>query len=123
MSLNYEIRDVVSDYGIYENGELKLILNSRANAEYIKAILEVDSSRPNAATRYSPKVADMSDEEVLAAFRLCCAEGYMCEKCPLNADPDVCKHPDMEYRLIEMAEKWLNAHQAPISPAQTEEPK
>ena len=25
----YEVRDVVCDYGVYEDGELKLILNSR----------------------------------------------------------------------------------------------
>jgi hypothetical protein len=28
----FEVRDVVCDYGIYENGELKLILNSRGSA-------------------------------------------------------------------------------------------
>ena len=38
----YEVRDVVCDYGIYEDGELKLILNSRSNALKIKDILEVD---------------------------------------------------------------------------------
>ena len=79
----YEIRDVVSDYGIYEDGELKLILDSRSNAEYIKAILEVDGSRPNAATVYSPKVESMSDEECMAVFRLCCTEEYRCNACPL----------------------------------------
>lgn len=48
--LEYEIKDVVSDYGLYENGELKLILNSRRNAETIKRILEIDCSVPNVAT-------------------------------------------------------------------------
>ena len=105
--MKYEIRDVVSDYGIYENGELKLILNSRANAEYIKAILEVDSSRPNAATVYSPKVAGMSDEEVLVVFRLCCAEGYHCKECPLGDNPSGCYYEDVERRVLDMAEKWL----------------
>lgn len=46
----YEVKDVVCDYGLYEDGELKLILKSRQNALTIKRILEVDSSVPNQAT-------------------------------------------------------------------------
>lgn len=46
----YEVKDVVCDYGLYEDGELKLILNSRQNALTIKRILEVDSSVLNQAT-------------------------------------------------------------------------
>ncbi len=46
----YEVKDVVCDYGLYEDGELKLILNSRQNALTIKRILEVDESVPNQAT-------------------------------------------------------------------------
>lgn len=38
----YEVKDVVCDYGLYEDGELKLILNSKQNALTIKTILEVD---------------------------------------------------------------------------------
>lgn len=40
---NYEIKDIVSDYGLYENGELKLICKSRRNALLIKAIMEKDN--------------------------------------------------------------------------------
>lgn len=84
--LKYEIRDVVSDYGIYENGELKLILNSRANAEYIKAILEIDVSRPNEAVVYAPEVAKMSDEEMLGipAGGWGCPREHNCYKCVLG---------------------------------------
>lgn len=46
----YEIKDVVCDYGLYEDGELKLILNSAHNAHLVKRILEIDVSVPNAAT-------------------------------------------------------------------------
>lgn len=46
----YEIKDVVCDYGLYEDGELKLILNSAHNAHIIKRILEIDQSVPNVAT-------------------------------------------------------------------------
>ena len=38
----YEVRDVVCDYGVYEDGELKLILNSRRIALEIKRLCEED---------------------------------------------------------------------------------
>lgn len=38
----YEVKAVVCDYGIYENGKLKLIVNSQANALLIKYVLEQD---------------------------------------------------------------------------------
>nr|DAG28562.1 MAG TPA: hypothetical protein [Caudoviricetes sp.] len=40
--MKYEVRDVVCDYGVYENGELKLILNSRRIAEKIVELLKKD---------------------------------------------------------------------------------
>lgn len=40
--MKYEVRDVVCDYGVYENGELKLILNSRRIALEIVKLLEED---------------------------------------------------------------------------------
>lgn len=46
----YEIKDVVCDYGLYEDGELILILNSAHNAHLVKRILEIDQSVPNVAT-------------------------------------------------------------------------
>ena len=39
---NYEVKPVVSDYGLYQNGELKLICSHRRNALLIKAIMEKD---------------------------------------------------------------------------------
>lgn len=38
----YEVKSVVSDYGLYVNGELKLICSHRKNALLIKAIMEKD---------------------------------------------------------------------------------
>ena len=38
----YEVRDVVSDYGVYEDGELKLIVNSRRIALQIVELLKED---------------------------------------------------------------------------------
>lgn len=40
--MTYEVHDVVCDYGVYENGELKLILNSRRIALEIVKLLEED---------------------------------------------------------------------------------
>lgn len=40
--IKFEVKPVVCDYGIYENGELKLILNCRNNAETIVSILNAD---------------------------------------------------------------------------------
>jgi hypothetical protein len=37
------VETVVCDWGIYENDELKLVLNCKSNAELIKRILEADA--------------------------------------------------------------------------------
>jgi len=42
ISLEWTVEDVVCDYGLFENGELKLILSSRRRALEIKKILEED---------------------------------------------------------------------------------
>ena len=106
----YEIRDVVSDYGIYEDGELKLILNSRTNAEYIKAILEHEARHPNAGVPYRPEVADMSDEECLAVFRLCIEDGYHCDACPLACTEGCESYLDIEQRVLALAERAMEKH-------------
>lgn len=38
----YDVKAVVCDYGIFDNDELKIIVNSQANALLIKYILEQD---------------------------------------------------------------------------------
>ena len=47
MKMTYEVRDVVCDYGVYENGELKLILNSRWIVLEIVKLLEEDERIDN----------------------------------------------------------------------------
>ena len=42
MMAEYEVRDVVCDYGVYEDGKLKLILNSRRIALQIVELLKED---------------------------------------------------------------------------------
>jgi hypothetical protein len=112
--IRYKIEEICGDWAIYEVRETEteggerclLILNSRANAEYIKAILEHELRYPNAAVPYRPEVADMSDEKVLAIFRVCSSgmsEG--CERCPLR-DAEEC-FGKIDERILGMAEKWL----------------
>lgn len=60
----FEVRDVVCDYGIYENGELKLILNSRGSALKILKILEFDNSLINEARPYNDTNFDKIVENV-----------------------------------------------------------
>lgn len=43
----FSVKSVVCDYGIYEDGQLKLICNNHLNALLIKAILEKDDRFSN----------------------------------------------------------------------------
>ena len=38
----YEVKALICGYGIFENGEFKLVVNSKANALLIKYVLEQD---------------------------------------------------------------------------------
>jgi hypothetical protein len=123
--IQYEIREICGDWAIWQQyetdqgGEEKilLILNSRANAEYIRAILEHEARYPNAAVPYCPEVADMSDEEVLAINRLCCAGGHQCHACPFSGSESLegtCF--EVERRVNGLAERYVEAARSP-SPA------
>ena len=114
--IKYEIREICGDWAIYEvrpdaegeytESEPVLILNSRANAEYVKAILEHEARYPNAAVPYSPEVAQMSDEEVVAIFCLCTDnDNKSCFRCPLRR-LDVC-YEFINARFIAIVERFL----------------
>lgn len=123
--IKYEIREICGDWAIYEVRETEteggerclLILNSRANAEYIKAILEHEARYPNAAVPYRPEVTQMSDEEVVAINRLCCSGGHQCHACPLSGSEsleETCF--EVERRVNGLAERYVEAARSP-SPA------
>ena len=106
--LNYEIREICGDWAIYEVWETEteggerclLILNSRANAEYVKAILEHEAQYPNAAVPYAPEVAEMSDEEVVVIYSRCCSEDWTsCSTCPVFLKGDICDCVSVERRI------------------------
>lgn len=40
---SYKVKDVVCDYGVYENEKLIHIFNDKENAELVRSILESDS--------------------------------------------------------------------------------
>lgn len=42
MAIKYEVKPVVSDYGVYENDKLKLICEVKSNAELIVEIMKSD---------------------------------------------------------------------------------
>ena len=120
--IRYKIEEICGDWAIYEVWETEteggkrclLILDSRANAEYIKAILEHEARYPNAAERYFPRAELMSDAEVLAVGRLCCAGGNRCSGCPvLVVGDEGAKCFEIERRVLEMAEKWLELKKEP----------
>lgn len=114
--IRYEIREICGDWAIYEvrpdaegeytESELVLILNSRSNAEYVKAILEHEAQNPNAAVPYRPEVARMSDAECVAAFRFCCSDSYDCDECQFER-MEGCGHMAICRRVLEMAERYL----------------
>ena len=43
--MKIEVKSLVCDYGVYQDGKLILILNDRKNAELVKEILENDLQR------------------------------------------------------------------------------
>lgn len=112
--LNYEIKDILGDYALMENGECKLILNSYTNAEYIRAILRCDSSVPNAATLYVPEIDKISDGEALAIFRLCSSKDKdNCSNCPLCL-VDECR-VKLNERMLSLFEHTLGEHSTGVN--------
>lgn len=47
MEIKIEVKDVVCDYGVFENGKLLVITNKKSNAELIKSIIEADLKGEN----------------------------------------------------------------------------
>lgn len=74
--MKYEVRDVVCDYGVYENGELKLILNSKRIAEKIVELLKEDERKHIDLSSMSD-----SDEQIIKALEYCCGNIKSDEEC------------------------------------------
>lgn len=59
------VKPVVCDYGVFENGELKLILNSKLNVDLIKTILEIDSQHKHYEVLSEEKHSEIAKVETI----------------------------------------------------------
>lgn len=121
----YDIKAVVCDYGIYENDELKIIVNSQANALLIKYVLEQDLQHKvviadllEKTSKKKRKFRAMTYREHCKSQCLICedcifapnwADKYYKHICPIwnkssNELDKPCKLPNGKYILIEVKE-------------------
>lgn len=121
----YDIKAVVCDYGIYENDELKIIVNSQANALLIKYVLEQDLQHKvviadllEKTSKKKRKFRAMTYKEHCKSLCLICedcifapnwADKYYKHICPIwnkssNDFDKPCKLPNGKYILIEVKE-------------------
>lgn len=121
----YDIKAVVCDYGIYENDELKIIVNSQANALLIKYVLEQDLQHKvviadllEKTSKKKRKFRAMTYKEYCKSLYLICedcvfapnwADKYYKHICPIwnkssNDFDKPCKLPNGKYILIEVKE-------------------
>lgn len=93
--ITFKVESVMCDYGIYENDQLMMIVNSRANALLIKSILQQDlkgkvvKSSFSAYPKRMRKLKAMTNEEFCDKWRknhLFCksivSNGYCCPISP-----------------------------------------
>lgn len=94
----YEIKADGCDYGIYENGNLRLFVNSQANALLIKYVLEQDSQHKvviNDLLKFKDKpkhkLRAMTNAEFCDKWKSkhhrCCTDYDLCMICPLSFYP------------------------------------
>lgn len=121
----YDIKAVACDYGIYENDELKIIVNSQANALLIKYVLEQDLQHKvviadllEKTSKKKRKFRAMTYKEHCKSLYLICeecvfapnwADKYYKHICPIwnkssNELDKPCKLPNGKYILIEVKE-------------------
>lgn len=121
----YDIKSVVCDYGIYENDELKIIVNSQANALLVKYVLEQDLQHKvviadllEKTSKKKRKFRAMTYKEHCKSLCLICedcvfapnwADKYYKHICPIwnkssNDFDKPCKLPNGKYILIEVKE-------------------
>ena len=85
----YEVKAVVCDYGIFENGKLKLIVNSQANALMIKYVLEKDLN-------HKVVIKDLLESKTKPKRKFrAMTKGEFCRM--WKAEHVLCKGPYLEY--------------------------
>lgn len=78
----YEIKADGCDYGIYENGNLRLFVNSQANALLIKYVLEQDSQHKVVIADLLEKMSKKKRKFRAMTYKEYCKSLYLiCEDC------------------------------------------
>lgn len=97
----YDVKAVVCDYGIFDNDELKIIVNSQANALLIKYVLEQDLQHKvviadlvEKISKKKRKLRAMTNEEFCRTYAG--DKNFDCKDCSLYRQVYVC----------ELSENW-----------------
>ena len=87
--MNIEVKEVVCDWGVYEGGKLKLILNSRSAAEQIADIIRIDEYRHATDT---PLRAALEKQIPKKTILRRTDEGSILHKCPSCSEDQLSDH-------------------------------
>lgn len=91
----YEIKADGCDYGIYENGNLRLFVNSQANALLIKYVLEQDSQHKVVIADLLEKMSKKKRKFRAMTIGEHCAVGKTkCEDCEYYRNWCYCEYSD-----------------------------
>lgn len=97
----YEIKADGRDYGIYENGNLRLFVNSQANALLIKYVLEQDSQHKVVIADLLEKMSKKKRKfRAMTIGEYCTGEKKKCEDCEYNRNWWYCAYPNLN-KVIE----------------------
>lgn len=97
----YEIKADGCDYGIYENGNLRLFVNSQANALLIKYVLEQDSQHKVVIADLLEKMSKKKRKfRAMTIGEHCTGEKKKCEDCEYNRNWWYCAYPNLN-KVIE----------------------
>lgn len=79
--MKIEVKNVVCDYGIYEDGKLIFILNNKENAELIKKVLEADAEHKRYKNKKIDKMQKVLDFIEIANKKCTETIYYQCPQC------------------------------------------
>lgn len=101
----YEIKADGCDYGIYENGNLRLFVNSQANALLIKYVLEQDSQHKVVIADLLEKMSKKKRKfRAMTIGEHCTGEKKKCEGCEYNRNWWYCAYSNFN-KVIQERDK------------------
>lgn len=95
----YKIKADGCDYGIYENGNLRLFVNSQANALLIKYILEQDSQHKVVIADLLEKINKKKRKLKIMTVKEWC-DKTNCKKCEYCKDSAFCEYLQLNEIII-----------------------